>query len=208
MRVVLGVLFLLVSGFGFLNAQVTITSSSNPSCAGSPVTLTASVNPSTAAGTISFYEGATLLGGSNITISGGTAVLTITLPAGSHSIVAQYNGSDPVSPGSSSPFTQVVNSYPAFVPGAHNTSPVTGCVGYNPDDLVFNSPAISGGQTPYNYQWEVSVNGGAWTNTGVTTANYDPPAPGAVGTYSYRAIVTDGCGSTFTSSPKIGNYCG
>ena len=31
MRAVLGVLFLLVSGFGFLNAQVVITSSSNPS---------------------------------------------------------------------------------------------------------------------------------------------------------------------------------
>ena len=76
MRAVLGVLFLLVSGFGFLNAQVLITSSSNPSCAGSPITLTATVTPGSATGTISFYEGATLLGGSNITISGGTACCT------------------------------------------------------------------------------------------------------------------------------------
>jgi hypothetical protein len=69
---------------------VTTTSSLSPAPAGSPVTFTVTVPPG-ATGTVSFYDGTTLLG--TATISGGKATLTTSaLAVGTHSITAVYSG--------------------------------------------------------------------------------------------------------------------
>jgi hypothetical protein len=73
---------------------------------GDTATLTAVVTPSFATGTVSFYEGATLLGTSSLDNTG-TAVLPIsTLNAGVHTITANYNG-DPGVPASTSNAVQL-----------------------------------------------------------------------------------------------------
>ena len=73
---------------------------------GDTATLTAVVSPSFATGTVSFYEGATLLGSASLD-STGTAVLPIsTLNAGVHTITATYNG-DPGVPASTSNAVQL-----------------------------------------------------------------------------------------------------
>lgn len=52
----------------------------------------------------------------------------------------------------------------------------------------------------FTYQWEQSLNGGAYTNiSGATAATYDPP-PLTTGTYIYRRRATDQCGNTNVSN--------
>lgn len=63
----------------------------NPSTFGQTVTLTATVSPSSATGTVSFFDGATLI--STVPLSGGTAALSIsTFAVGAHSLRAVYSG--------------------------------------------------------------------------------------------------------------------
>jgi uncharacterized repeat protein (TIGR03803 family) len=87
-----------------------LASSLNPSTYGQPVTLTATVSSAgpTATGTVTFKNGSKSLG--SATLSGGVAKITkSTLPAGTLTITATYNG-DTVHAKSTSPaLTQVVN---------------------------------------------------------------------------------------------------
>ena len=86
----------------------------------------------------------------------------------------------------------------AAISGAHNTTPLTECAGYNPANLTFTTP-VSGGLPPYVYQWQ--ENGIAIP--GATLSDYDPPALLTAGTYNYNCIVTDQCGNSYTTVPKI-----
>jgi autotransporter-associated beta strand protein len=82
------------------NTTTTITSSANPANTNQPVTFTATVSPvpgasGTPAGTVNFFDGATLLGpGTLSTVSGKQQATfpTSTLAIGPHSITAVYQG--------------------------------------------------------------------------------------------------------------------
>ncbi|MFI1495963.1 Ig-like domain-containing protein, partial [Streptomyces griseofuscus] len=91
----------------------TLTSAPDPSVYGQTKTLTATVTAvppgaGTPTGTVSFYDGPTLLGTG--TLSGGTATLTTSaLAVGTHSLTAVYSGDTDFS-GSTSPVdTQTVS---------------------------------------------------------------------------------------------------
>jgi hypothetical protein len=91
----------------------TLTSSVNPSVQGKTVTFTATVTPQsgsgTPTGTVTFQNGATVLG--KKPLSGGTvAFATQTLPAGSDSITAVYGGSATFTGSTSSPLSQFVEA--------------------------------------------------------------------------------------------------
>ncbi|MDF3294442.1 Ig-like domain-containing protein, partial [Streptomyces sp. RB6PN23] len=79
------------------NSNTALTSAPDPSVFGQSKTLTATVTAAapgagTPTGTVSFFDGATLLGTS--TLSGGMATFsTTTLAIGTHSLTAVYNGS-------------------------------------------------------------------------------------------------------------------
>ena len=91
------------------SSTTVVTSSANPSNVGQSITLTATVSTSSgdAAGTVQFYDGATLIG--SATISGTTARLTTsTLALGGHAITARYLGSATKPPSTSAPFPQYV----------------------------------------------------------------------------------------------------
>ncbi|MFK4145116.1 beta strand repeat-containing protein, partial [Streptomyces sp. NPDC004065] len=78
------------------NSATALTSAPDPSVFGQAKTLTATVTPvapggGTPAGTVSFFEGATLLG--TATLSGGVATFTTSgLAVGTHALTAVYNG--------------------------------------------------------------------------------------------------------------------
>jgi hypothetical protein len=97
-----------------------LTSSANPSVFGQSVTFTATVaavspGAGTATGTVSFFDGATLLGTGTLTT--GTATLSIaSLAVGSNSITAVYNADANFLASTSSAVTQTVNLGAANTP--------------------------------------------------------------------------------------------
>ncbi len=81
---------------------------------GSLVVLTAGITPSSATGTVTFYDGTTILGVSPV--SNGVATLNTTLlAAGTHSLKALYvgSGATPFAKSLSAPFSELVNTQPA-----------------------------------------------------------------------------------------------
>ena len=88
---------LLLSGS---TSSITLTSSPNASVFGRPVTLVATVTPPVASGSVTFYDGAEVLGTSRLT--GGEARLTTSLiPSGSRSLKAYYGGDSNYAPSTS-----------------------------------------------------------------------------------------------------------
>jgi hypothetical protein len=89
----------------------TVSSSANPSVFSQPVTFTAAVTSSggVPTGTVTFKDGTTTLGTSNLDGTGHATFATSTLTVASHSITATYNGSSSFNPSTSSVLTQVVN---------------------------------------------------------------------------------------------------
>jgi hypothetical protein len=94
-------------------STTTLTSSPNPSNVGLNVTFTATVSGPAGVvaptGTVSFLDNGVSIGSANL--SNGTAVFNITtLSAGTHSVVASYNGDGTYSTSRSNPLTQTVRS--------------------------------------------------------------------------------------------------
>ncbi len=89
------------------NSSVTLVSSANPSLVGQSVTVIATVLPSFATGTIVFKDGNSTLGSSSV--NGGVAMYTTSaFTAGTHHLVAVYNGNSNLSPSASPAITQTV----------------------------------------------------------------------------------------------------
>ncbi|WP_433983839.1 Ig-like domain repeat protein [Tunturiibacter empetritectus] len=87
-------------------ANITLTSSPNPSNYGQSVTFTATV-PSGVTGTVQFTDGTTVLG--TATLSGTTATsTTTTLAVGTHPVTAVYSGDTNYNPATSAIDNQVV----------------------------------------------------------------------------------------------------
>lgn len=89
----------------------TLVSSLSPSILGQSVTLTATVSPAAAPGSVTFYDGTTVLGTS--TLAGGQAVLRTTLlPFGTRPLKAYYLGTDGYTPSASPVVAQAIQSLP------------------------------------------------------------------------------------------------
>ncbi len=96
-----------------ITSTVQLSSSLNPSVSGNQVIFTAAVSGAsvTATGTVTFYDGTTLLGTSHL--NNGSAQFQISsLSVGSHNITAVYSGGVGVLGGTSNAVTQVVNPVP------------------------------------------------------------------------------------------------
>jgi hypothetical protein len=141
---------------------------------GDPATLTAVVLPSFATGTVSFYEGSTLLGTASLDNTG-TAVLPIsTLNAGVHSITARYNGDSNVTANTSNTAQLTVTQRTA--PGGGPAITVT-----------VNDAARTTTQSnpPFTYSPSGQlVNGDTFATAISGTANYSTAAGNTPGTFS------------------------
>jgi hypothetical protein len=99
-----------------LSSSTSLSSSSNPSALGQPVTFTAQVSSpagGTPTGTVSFYDGTTLLPTVVLTPGPGgpqATFTTATLASGLHTINAVYSGDPLFAPSTSNPLTQTVFS--------------------------------------------------------------------------------------------------
>jgi hypothetical protein len=91
-----------------------------------------------------------------------------------------------------------------LIPGKHNTIPITACINYNPDKLSFTT-ATTGGKPPYSWQWESGPTAeGPWTPiAGATGVLYDHPNLIAAGVFGFRCRITDECGTSVETTPKI-----
>ncbi len=91
--------------------DTTLRSSLNPSVFGQLVTFTAQVSSSTGkpTATVIFYDGSNQIGSATLA-NGSASFSTSSLVAGSHSIVAAYQGSADFNPSQSTPLKQVVNT--------------------------------------------------------------------------------------------------
>jgi cytoskeletal protein CcmA (bactofilin family) len=106
------------------DTSTTLASSANPTVSGESFTLTAHVTSAGGipGGTVSFEEGATVLGTAALDAAG-DASLDIDLPAGSHSILARYLGAGIFAGSSSAPVTQNVNAGSSAVTITTNANP-------------------------------------------------------------------------------------
>ena len=100
----------------------TLTTSTASAQYGDPVTLTATVSPNDATGTVTFMQGAKVLGTG--TVSGGVATLTTSsLPAGTYTITSSYQGDTDYGASTSGPVTLTIT--PRTAPGGGAALTVT-----------------------------------------------------------------------------------
>lgn len=96
------------------STTTTVLTSVNPSVFGELVTSTATVaavlpGAGTPTGTVSFFDGVTLLGTGTLDVSGQATFTTSALVVGSHSVTASYGADASFAASTSSPVTQVVD---------------------------------------------------------------------------------------------------
>ncbi len=192
---------------GSANTLVALMSSVNPSSSGQPVTFTAVVSPFAPAagvptGTVTFYDGAALLGSATL-VGGQASFSTAALTPGVHSITAVYSGDATFTPSTSAPLSQTVGT-------CQKPSPVS--------DLSISTPTAGASDT-YELRWSdvlgsqagqyeilVSTNGGAsfqaigyTRNTRFASSPTQPP--GTVLTFMVRAEPICSVGESKFSDP-------
>lgn len=125
--------------------EISLTSSMNPSTVNQPVTFTATA-PVGATGTITFLDGATILGTG--TLVSNQASLTISsLTTGSHTITASYNGDTNNNAATSVPLTQFVNKATPTLPPPVLSS--TSLTPGSPETITETVPAGVGGPVTF-----------------------------------------------------------
>jgi SH3-like domain-containing protein len=175
-------------------ANVSLTSSVNPTMFGASTTLTATVTPSSATGAVIFLDGATSLGTATLGHGSGSVAVS-NLAVGSHSLTAVYRG-DTNDGGSTSPgITQTVNQ--ASTTTALSTTPPSPAYGQNVTLIASVSP--SGATGTFTFK------DGSKT---ISTANVDHGSGSytvttlSVGSHSFTAVYSgDSTYLTSTSSP-------
>jgi hypothetical protein len=127
-----------------------VTSSLNPSTAGTSVTFTATVSSATAgtiSGTVTFFDGMTSLGMGTVGAGGKATFMTSALVQGSHSITAQYGGDANFAADTSPALTQTVNAAALIATTTMLTGPATGTTGASVSFMASVTPA-SGTKVP------------------------------------------------------------
>jgi hypothetical protein len=123
---------------------VTLISNANPSLASAPLTLTSTVvgTGGIVTGTVTFQDGTTILGSSNLNASGTATLIVSGLMPGSHSIVAVYSGDANNLPSTSKVLAQnVVQATAVAVASGENPSLVL-------DSVTFTATVSNGGSKP------------------------------------------------------------
>jgi hypothetical protein len=91
----------------------TLAAAPNPAPAGATVTLTANISPvptGASLGTVSFYDGETLLGTANVNSSGAASLPITSLSAGAHSLTAVYSGNTAFASSTSIVLTETITT--------------------------------------------------------------------------------------------------
>lgn len=101
---------------GHAAASVTLSATPNPAALGQPVNLTAAISPTptgSTLGTVTFFNGSTVLGTGNVNAAGIAMLVANGLPPGALSLTAAYSGTQNLA-GSAAAVSVIVNA-PAAV---------------------------------------------------------------------------------------------
>jgi hypothetical protein len=168
-----------------------LSSSANPSTAGLSVTFTATMTPSAATGSVTFSDGATVLG--TTPLSSGTATLsTSSLAPGTHSITATYSGDATRAGSTSSALSQQVESSFGAPVGLVATATTA-------THIVVTWAGVQGATS---YEVTRSSHGGGFSVVGYPTSPAfvdDGVAPDTTYLYMVRAIAGGGSFSSFSN---------
>ena len=164
--------------------STTLKASPNPATKGQTVTLTATIAPTptgSPTGTVSFYNGATLLGTTAVNSSGIATFATGSLPAGSDTLTAVYSGNVMFASSTSSALAITIQAAPTFTVTAPQT-PVTVSPGDSARVTVTVSPV--GG----SYSGVVTMSASGLPSG--TTASFNPATviPGSTGQSTVMTI--------------------
>ena len=162
----------------------TLSASPSPAVPGQPVTLTATVTPpptGSPSGTVSFYNGATLLGAGTPSVTGVATFTTGSLPIGADIITAVYSGNAGFATSTSIALTVTVSDTVTYTISASTTPFVLQQGGSV--SIPVTVPPIGGA---YNSVVTMSVSGlppGA-------TATFNPPTvvPGTTGAQTVMTV--------------------
>ena len=188
-------LFILLFLFSFqwkassqMTTNTSLVSAPAVSCLNQPVVFTATVNQPSATGNVTFWEDSTLLGTASLDASGVAALTLSNLTAGTHTIIAMYEGVPPFDGSISDTIIHTVSSAPVITSQPISQSVFNGC---NPPFSV-----TVDGTAPFTYQWK--KNGVNIPNTNSPTFTINNVTAADAGNYSI--VVTNSCGSV-TSNP-------
>ncbi|HRK45122.1 MAG TPA: Ig-like domain-containing protein, partial [Nocardioides sp.] len=166
----------LVQSVGVVGTTTTVVSDANPSVLGDLVTFTATVTGADPTGTVTFTDGATVLGSAPVDGSGEASLETSTLAVGAHTITATYSGDDNNGV-SSDDLVQTVDKLGTATTLASSLNPSTTA------DSVTLTATVTGGPTPtgsVTFKDGATVLGSANLNgSGVATLGAGPFTAGA-----------------------------
>lgn len=123
----------------------TLTSNLNPALVGNRIVFAVTVAGSTGqtvTGTVDLYEGSSLLGSATVA-NGAASIAVSTLPAGSHVLVAKYEGDASSQASVSAPLTQAVNTADTVVTLVSSANPAIAG-----DPVRLTATVVSKGDTP------------------------------------------------------------
>ena len=182
-----------VLGLGLVGIAQTTTTTSlgsdvNPSVYGQSVTFTATVSPTPNGGTVTFKDGATVLGSVPVDTPTGVAKFsTSSLSVGTHSITAEYSGTTTYQPSTSSPLTQTVNK-------RSTTTTVFGS----------DTPLVVGDTVTCTVRVVDTSPGETSMPTGDVTVSVSPTDQGTPTSWSHALVAADAGEFTFTYTPTSG----
>jgi hypothetical protein len=186
-----------------------LTVSSTSTTTGKSITLTATISPSAATGTVTFYNGSTLLGSATLS-SGAASITTSFASAGTYSITATYGGSSTygasTSAATSVTISTALSSTTTTLAASSTSAPygssiiftatvlpsaATGAVVFYDGSTELGSSALSSGQATYTSS---ALAAGSHS----ITASYE-------GSTSYAASASDAVAVTVTASGESWN---
>ncbi|HXJ65850.1 MAG TPA: Ig-like domain-containing protein, partial [Actinomycetota bacterium] len=174
-----------------------LVSSLNPACAGQAVTLTATVSvvapgAGVPAGTVSFKDGSTVIGGSIALNASGVATFTTSaLASGNRNLTVVYNGNANFSTSTSTPaLVQAVKPKP--------TASVSGSTAICPGNSASIQAAL-GGTSPWTVTWSDGV-----VQSGVTTSPASRTvSPLSTTIYSVTSVADANCSNIGSGSATV-----
>jgi hypothetical protein len=184
--------------------STSLTAAPNPANLGQSVTLTATVSPAptgASLGTVSFFDGATLLGTGNVNSSGVAAFSTASLTAGAHGLNAVYSGNAGFTTSTSAGFTETINALTSTAT-ALVALPNPATVGQTVTLTATVSPAPTGSPlgTVSFFDGATLLGSGNVNSSGVATVS---PTTLAVGTHSLTALYSGNAGFVTSTSSVL-----
>jgi len=144
----------------------TFTVKPNPAVVVAPITFTATVagNGGVPTGTVSFFNGATLLGTGTLNAQATATFTTTTLAAGTYSVTATYSGDANDAPSTSAVTSLIVNLIPTSTDLSASTT-----VGANPQTIL--TAVVVGTSGPVPTGTVTLTSGGTTLGTGTLDSN-------------------------------------